>query len=424
MSEKEGQEFFLWHPEKRRAPKKSIPKNRCIFVILSMNFDLLTEWQRLWEHPEARKWLNESTTYNEKLAFQLPKSADFNKVFLLEQLELREKAKKKLPSWNHPQILFSRIPLEQCTSEALALWKKNYFSGEFLIDLTGGMGVDVWALSGSFQKTWTFERNEERAQMLKHNLALLGRENISVFPRASVANDLPTCDLIYVDPDRRVAEKRSFGLEESEPNVFVELTLWLEKAQTVVIKASPMLPMQESLAQFPIAPKAIVALGDATELKEILLIFERGFTESTNRWVVAKDWDESANMEILPGKEGIFLWDPHPGHHKLGTAKRVAEKYGGTPVNDGQHYFLFSQFLDLPGTVHEQIWENRFKEKELKQWMKENQVSRFQIRCRQFFHTPEQIAQKWKIASGGDYYLWCYQKNGQPWLSVTKYPRF
>ena len=92
-----------------------------------MNFDLLNEWQRLWEHPEARKWLNECTTYNEKLAFQMPKSANFNKVFLLEQLELRDKAKKKLPSWNHPQHLFSRIPLEQCTSEALALWKKKYF---------------------------------------------------------------------------------------------------------------------------------------------------------------------------------------------------------------------------------------------------------------------------------------------------------
>ncbi len=84
MSENEGQEFFLWQPEKRSPPKRSIPKNRCIFVTLSMKIDLLNEWQLLWDLPEARKWLNESTIYNERLAFQMPKSANFNKVFLLD----------------------------------------------------------------------------------------------------------------------------------------------------------------------------------------------------------------------------------------------------------------------------------------------------------------------------------------------------
>ncbi len=424
MSEKEGQEFFLWQPEKRSPPKRSIPKNRCIFVTLSMKIDLLNEWQQLWDHPEARKWLHESTTYNEKLAFQMPKSANFNKVFLLEQLELRDKAKKKLPSWNHPQHLFSRIPLEQCTSEALALWKKKYFSGDFLIDLTGGMGVDVWSMSGSFEKSWVFEQNEERARLLRHNLALLGREHVSVFPQSAVAEELPACDLIYVDPDRRVTDQRTFSLEDSEPQVFNLLAVWLQKAKKVVVKASPMIPLQESMACFPVPPKTVIALGDATELKEILFVFEPHFEGSPEFLVVAKDWDETQSMDFSEGKEGRFLWDPHPGYHKLGSAQKVATKYGGVAENDGGHYYAFSYFFPLPGTFHEQVWENRFKEKELKQWMKENGVNRLQIRCRQFFHAPEQIAQKWKIKSGGDFYLWCYQKNGQPWLSVTKYPRF
>jgi len=388
-----------------------------------MNFDLLIEWQRLWEHPEARKWLNESTTYNEKLAFQIPKSADFNKVFLLEQLELRTKAQKKLPSWRHPQIIFSKIPLEQCTSEGLAVWKKKYFSGDFLVDLTGGMGVDFWAMSDSFEKSWVFEQNEARAQMLKHNLGHLGRENVSIFPQASKAEELPTCDLIYVDPDRRVTEKRSFGLEESEPNVFEFLPIWLSKAKKVVVKASPMIPIHESLLRFSVAPKTIIALGDTTELKEILFVFDNQPHASTEYLVVAKDWDETKPMELHPGHSGQFLWDPHPGHHKLGTAEKIALKWGGALENDHGHYFSFPHFLPLPGTFHEKVWENRFKEKELKSWMKLNGVDRLQIRCRQFFHAPEEIAKKWRIPNGGDYYLWCYLKQGQPWLSVTKYPR-
>ena len=116
------------------------------------------------------------------------------------------------------------------------------------------MGVDFWAMSGSFAQAWVFEMSEERAQMLQHNLALLGRDNVSVFPHSATADKLPACDLIYVDPDRRVTDKRTFSLVDSEPQVFNLLAKWLQKAKKVVVKASPMIPLQESMACFPVPP--------------------------------------------------------------------------------------------------------------------------------------------------------------------------
>jgi hypothetical protein len=271
--------------------------------------------------------------------------------------------------------------------------------------------------------------NPERAALLKHNLTTLGLDTVIVHTGEAAAEKLPNCSVLYVDPDRRIGADRSFKLEDAAPDVLALLPEWLKKSDKVVVKASPMLPLSETLTKLSIQPSEIIALGDSTELKEILLVFQREFQGQSQRFTVVTGnflWDETKDIlsnHSLSNRIGSFLWDPHPGQHKLGTAAEIAGKLGGEAENDEGHYFHFNQFVPLPGSMHEVVWQGKFKEKDLKQWMKEHGEKRIQIRCRKFFHTPEQIAQKWKIASGGNYFLWCYQKNGIPWMSVTKYPR-
>ena len=62
----------------------------------------------------------------------------------------RRRIRDKLPSWHAvPAIEYpGSLPLEQCSSEAAALYKQRFVAeGETAADITGGLGVDSWALS-------------------------------------------------------------------------------------------------------------------------------------------------------------------------------------------------------------------------------------------------------------------------------------
>jgi protein-L-isoaspartate O-methyltransferase len=127
-------------------------------------------------------------------------------IFLARQTEGRKIIANKLPSWaENMSILFpAKISLEQCSSEATALYKASLVSGESLVDLTGGFGVDCSFLSKNFTSVDYVEQNEELCQIAEHNFAALGL-NIRVNNEESVSflADMPSVDCIYIDPARR-----------------------------------------------------------------------------------------------------------------------------------------------------------------------------------------------------------------------------
>jgi hypothetical protein len=65
----------------------------------------------------------------------------------LEQYKLRVKSVQKLPQHARAGCLFWQRAFEQCSSEAVALWKAQAFPVETLLSITGGLGVDEWAWS-------------------------------------------------------------------------------------------------------------------------------------------------------------------------------------------------------------------------------------------------------------------------------------
>ena len=99
----------------------------------------------------TQNWTKELT----QLAFQLSKS-DLPKEFILNQIQGKQKAKDKLPTWfENNQILFpKKISIEQASSELTAKFKADLLEGNTLIDLTGGFGVDDYFFSKHFQKAY------------------------------------------------------------------------------------------------------------------------------------------------------------------------------------------------------------------------------------------------------------------------------
>ena len=71
----------------------------------------------------------------------------YDKRWLLQQIQSRQKAKSKLPSWygNFDLLFPPPLSVEQCSSELTANYKAALAHGGSLIDMTGGMGVDAAA---------------------------------------------------------------------------------------------------------------------------------------------------------------------------------------------------------------------------------------------------------------------------------------
>ena len=97
-------------------------------------------------------------------------------AFVAQQLKGRRKAKEKLPTWHaNTDVVFpASISLEQCTSELVAAYKADLFSGERAADLTGGFGVDSAFLAKRFRSLDYVERNPELAAIVAWNARIFG----------------------------------------------------------------------------------------------------------------------------------------------------------------------------------------------------------------------------------------------------------
>jgi len=87
----------------------------------------------------------------------------------LEQLNIREKAKNKVPSLHRRDWLFTQRSLEQCTSEAVARVKSAWLRSHTFTDLTAGAGVDAFFVAQQNTPTNLAERDPLLHSMIAHN---------------------------------------------------------------------------------------------------------------------------------------------------------------------------------------------------------------------------------------------------------------
>ena len=116
----------------------------------------LTETEKAF----IKNHLNDELT---SLLLQAKKYPNLNIPDLVWQIKARQKAKTKLPEWfAHEDIIFPKmLSVEQASSEITAKFKASLVHGETLIDLTGGMGVDMAYMSKNFERAIYVERIPE-----------------------------------------------------------------------------------------------------------------------------------------------------------------------------------------------------------------------------------------------------------------------
>tara|TARA_R110001606_G_scaffold80186_7_gene185003 strand:+ start:70584 stop:71768 length:1185 start_codon:yes stop_codon:yes gene_type:complete len=331
--------------------------------------------------PDVQAFLKAHATDSPaKLALQRHLPGGVSAPLLASQLKARQKAKDKLPSWlGWDGIIFPHgVAMEQCSSETTASWKAGQYKGASFADLTGGAGVDAFFLSRSFARGVYAEADAERCDLARHNFGVLGAQHLQVVQstaEAFLATNKDSFDLIYIDPDRRAAHKRAVGFSDSTPDVVQLMPELLKRANTVLIKASPMIDIRQGIRDLG-AVRKVTVLAVNNECKEVL--FECGAAAQPLQIEAVHllqgkehqfvfDPEEEATAEVTLAHVQAYLYDPNVAITKAGAFRTVASRYGlGKPHVNTHLYTSDTLVPDFPGRVFKVLDVLPFSSKGLK----------------------------------------------------------
>lgn len=334
--------------------------------------------------------------------------------WILNQIQAKQKAEKKLPTWfsNEDVIFPSTLSIEQTSSETLAKFKAELISGEKLIDLTGGFGVDDYYFSKRFKKVVHCEFQEDLSAIVQHNFKVLNADNIETVSGDSISyleQSTENFDWIYIDPARRDDKKtKVFLLKDCTPNV-VELQEFLfERSDHILIKVAPLLDISSILNELDNV-KAIYAIGLHNEVKELLIILEKGFIGQSELIAVNISNDGTIHHDTFSLNDAAdsklsrplnYLYEPFSSYLKIGAYNDISTKFNVTKLHKHSHLYTSNELVDFPGRCFKIEQIIPYNKKDIK--FLEN--TKCNITTRNFPLKVEEIRKKHKIKDGGDLY--------------------
>ena len=373
-----------------------------------MNFDLL--------NCEIQHFINSNIDCSiAKLALQKNPFPSLEWIHILNQIESKTKAKNKLPTWFATKNIIypSKISVEQTSSEKTASYKAQIVSGDSLIDLTGGFGVDDFYFSRTINSVAHCEINPALSEIVKHNFEQLKVENIKCHSGDSLAilSDLNTkWDWIYIDPSRRNdAKGKVFMLRDCLPNVPENIDLLFNYSKNILIKTAPLLDLSAGILELKNI-KTIHIVAVENEVKELLWELDSDYIGRINIKTVPILKDQSAVFEFILGENVAipnydlpekYLYEPNSAIMKSGGFNEVGAFYQLKKLHKHSHLYTNSAVISFPGRVFEIDKVIPYHKIEIKTHLENKKAN---ITTRNFPDTVENIRKKWKIKEGGNQY--------------------
>ena len=354
-----------------------------------------------------------------QLAFRSSPFENIDRIELMQQWEGRQRIRKKLPSWYaQADILYpAKLNLEQCSSERTADYKAALFRRHFenretaVADLTGGYGVDSFALASEAKTVHYCEQNGDLAALVKHNAEVMGHSNIRIYPQEArnfFLQSKLTFNLVYADPARRGEQsERIFALEDTQPNI-KELLEWLpHRTEFLLLKTSPFLDIQQGLQALPQTEEIhIVAVGK--EVKELLWWIplngkKKKIQLFCSHWS-QEQWNQlSLDLNVLRESQATFgpienyVYLPNPALMKSGAFDWISEHLQFTKLNPQSHLYTSVQSSVFPGKRFKVIRLVQPSGKNLKPYRKKA----WEVVCRNYPDTVDTLRKKHQLLPGG-----------------------
>ncbi len=360
---------------------------------------------------------------NQNLNADLPslilKGSPFKDVSIQEiaaQIEAKQKAKKKLPTWfNAKNILYPpTLNLEQTSSEITAQHKANLVNGK-VIDLTGGFGIDSHFFCKKAEEVWHCEINTTLSSLAAHNHKILVPNCKMNFVPGNglefLKNSSLNFDWVYVDPSRREKGKKVFLLENSTPNIIESLEWICKKTKNLLVKTSPLLDINRSIQQLKFVSNLHIIAVD-NDVKELLWVVQPN-KQSENIEVDCYNYKKNQSEkfscffssvkenEVDYNKPQQFLYEPNAAIMKSGCFQALTEKYSVKKIAVNTHLFTADEKIDFPGRRFQILKNIAFSKKALANLG----IKKANIATRNFVLSVEQIRKKFKIKDGGKTYL-------------------
>ena len=357
-----------------------------------------------------------------KLALQTPSFTGLNIdiPWALTQIEGRRWVENKIPSWFLlDEIVYPpHLALEQCSSEATARYKAELLSGNSFVDLTGGFGVDFAFISGKFQEAFYVEKQKKLCEIATFNFTALKLTSARVIhaDTTDYLKKMLPVDVIFIDPGRRSAlDKKVFSIERAEPDLLKIQDLLLEKAESVLIKLSPMLDISQALKQLKnVSEIHVVSLEN--ECKELLFLLKKGYkSEPLITCVNLNKKNNHPEISFLLSQEKArqinytseieqYIYEPNASLLKAGFYKSLTSLYPIRKLHPDSHLYTSNQFIpDFPGRIFQTEAYTSFNKKEIKNFLSETDKASLSIR--NFPLSVAKLRKKLKIKEGGEIYL-------------------
>lgn len=345
------------------------------------------------------------------------KGSPFNNVSIqeiAEQIVSKNKCIKKLPTWYAAKNIYfpNKLNIEQTSSEKTANYKANLVSGNSLIDITGGFGIDAFYFSKKIKTVTHCEINKELSKIVTHNFKQLNAKNIEtqVADGIDFINQFEqNFDWIYSDPSRRNEEKKVFLLEDCLPNIPKHLDDLFLKTNNILLKVSPILDISSALNELKNV-KEIHVVAIENDVKELLFLLEKKYVKPISIKTINIQKNEEQIFNFTLYEEAIpsfsepknYLYEPNSAILKAGAFNQISQQLKIDKLHQHSHLYTSTNLIDFPGRKFKIKHCITYDKKKLKKIMTSKKAN---ITTRNFPETVAQIRKKTKLKDGGTDYL-------------------
>lgn len=370
-------------------------------------------------------WVNEHTGDDtDKLRLKYGRSTNgFDYDAAILQIECRKRFGKKLSQTLAKDPLFyfpNKLSGEQSTSDRLAAFHSELVRcGESMADLTSGLGIDVMHCSRQCSEVKAIELDAATASALIYNAPRLGCDNIDV--HCCDCRDFlssyngPKIGTVFIDPARRAQDgSRVYALSDCRPDIVAMLDDLSHKCRRLVIKMSPMLDISHTISELG-GCNRIIALGNATECKELLAIkdFEVPSTDTEIEAVTLLECgecrfsfthDDELNANASPTdtpQPGDYLYEPYPSTMKIGAQRLLADRFGLSTFHPNTRLF-HSQDINkgFPGEIFKIERVIDYASKNIKRI--KSDYPAISVSARNFGISADELRKKLGVRDGGN----------------------
>ncbi len=336
-------------------------------------------------------------------------------AFCITQYYLR---KKGLEKWTYAeQMIFTERGLQQATSERISAYKSERVkkNDQVLIGCAG-IGGEVIEIARTGAEITAVELDPELLNVAEHNVSTVTSSQSHTTYRAEelihyLSKTDTLWDIAFVDPDRRIDNKRKINIESYSP-AFSELApLLREKTKKFFVKVAPALEYTELWN----AGYSIECIQEEGTVKELLIGY--GVPHTRKATLITENAVfiyETETPVVIPLSEGTtdfsYLYEPAGCILRAGLVGNIAEEselcglhpdnsllYSNKPLPEEKKAF-FTEF--------EIITILPFHIKNIRHFLREQGYEKCIIKKRFFPMEPHEIRKHLKIKEGGDTILY------------------